>query len=152
MTDLNKIYTISGKPGLHKNVAVSKTGLIVESLIDGKRFNVFAHEKMSALGEISIFKVGGDILLIEVLKKIKEKYESKPVANADFSGPQLRIFMEEILPDYDPERVYTSDIKKILSWYNLLAEKDMLEFKEDEPEEEHASEQNTEPNTDESAE
>ncbi|NLH32861.1 MAG: DUF5606 domain-containing protein, partial [Lentimicrobium sp.] len=82
MTDLNKIYTISGKPGLHKNVAVSKTGLIVESLIDGKRFNVFAHEKMSALGEISIFKVGGDILLIEVLKKIKEKYESKPVANA----------------------------------------------------------------------
>lgn len=132
--DLSTILAISGKPGLCKSVAQTKNGLIVESLIDGKRFPVFTHERMSSLAEISVFAVDEDVPLDEVLKKIYEKYDGKPAISPSSKGDQLKAFMKEVMPNYDEDRVYTSDIKKILTWYNLLAEKEMLDFTE-EPEE-----------------
>ncbi len=144
MTELSKILTISGKPGLYMTVASAKSGIVVESLIDGKRTTAFAHERISSLAEISVFTTGEDMPLKDILKKIREKYESKPVGTDLSNGAQLRAFMEEIVPDYDADRVYTSDIKKIISWYNLLAEKEMLDFKEETPEENEQAEEKSE--------
>lgn len=142
--DLKDILAISGRPGLYQNIGQSKNGVIVESLIDGKRFPAFAHERISSLAEISVFTHGEDIELKAVFKKIFEKYEGKEAIDAKSDGNTLKAFMKEILPDYDEDRVYTSDIKKMLSWYNLLASKSLLEFPEEEPETEAAVENATE--------
>jgi hypothetical protein len=130
--DLSKVLAISGKPGLYDSVAQTKTGVVVESLIDGKRFPAFAHERISSLAEISVFTVEDDLPLEDVFKKIYEKYEGKQAIDHKASGDDLKAFMLEILPEYDQDRVYTSDIKKIVMWYNLLVEKEMLDFTEKE--------------------
>ncbi|MBE0638788.1 MAG: DUF5606 domain-containing protein [Bacteroidales bacterium] len=150
--DLTKILSIAGKPGLHMNVGQTKSGLIVESLADGKRFPAFAHEKMSSLAEISIFTTDEDVPLIDVLKNIYEKYDGKPAISPTSSGEQLKNFMKEVLPNYDADRVYTSDIKKLVSWYNQLAEKEMLDFAGEPAEEvkaEHSTETTSESETEE---
>jgi hypothetical protein len=130
--ELKDILAISGKPGLFVNIGQSKNGVIVESLLDGKRFPAFAHERISSLAEISVFTLEDDVPLNEVFKKIHDKYEGKQAIDAKSSGDELKAFMKEVLPDYDEERVYTSDIKKLLNWYNLLVSKEMLEFPEEE--------------------
>lgn len=133
--ELSKILAISGKPGLYKMLTQTKAGFVVESLTDGKRFSVFAHERVSSLEEISIFTTGeGDMLLKEVFRKIFDKLEGKPGLDADADNKALKSFFLETIPTYDQERVYVSDMKKTLAWYNLLLEKGMLEFKEEEPE------------------
>ena len=124
--DLTKIMTISGKGGLFKLVAQTKTGAIVESLVDMKRFPVFTHEKMSTLEEISVYTVDQDLPLKDVMKKIFEKEGGQPCIDSKADGATLRRYFEEIVPDFDQERVYTSDIKKILAWYNLLQSRDLL--------------------------
>ena len=142
--DLSKLLAISGKPGLFNSLAQTKTGVVVESLIDGKRFPAFAHERISSLAEISVFTNEDDVSLEKVFKKIYEKYEAKQAIDHKSDGKELKAFMLEILPDYDQERVYTSDIKKIVMWYNLLVEKDMLDFSEDEEAEETTETTDTE--------
>jgi hypothetical protein len=141
--DLSKILAISGKPGLYKNIAQTKSGVVVESLTDGKRFPAFAHERISSLAEISVFTTDEDVPLKDVFRKIYEKYEGEKCIDHKVSGDELKAFLEEILPDYDRERVYTSDIKKIVMWYNLLVEKEMMDFS-DEEEEEKATEDHDE--------
>nr|NQU91984.1 DUF5606 domain-containing protein [Bacteroidota bacterium] len=152
--ELSKVLAISGKPGLFKNVGQSKSGVIVESLVDGKRFPAFAHERISSLAEISVFTSDEDVSLESVFKKVHEKYEGKQAIDSKSSGAELKAFLEDILPDYDQERVYTSDIKKMLGWYNLLIEKDLLEFTEEEAEEtaEKETTDQAEPEVDEEAE
>ena len=131
--DLSKILSISGKPGLYLRVGEAKNNLIVESLIDGKKMPSFAHDRVSTLKEISIYTEGEDVALEKVLKKIHDFTEGKPVENPKkSSGNDLKSTFAEILPDYDRDAVYVSDIKKIFSWYNLLLEKEMLEFTEEE--------------------
>jgi len=133
--ELSKILAISGKPGLYKMLTQTKAGFVVESLTDGKRFSVFAHERVSSLEEISIFTTGeGDMLLKEVFRKIFDKLEGKPGLDADADNKALKSFFLETIPTYDQERVYVSDMKKTLAWYNLLLEKGMLEFTEEETE------------------
>lgn len=134
--DLKDILSIAGKPGLFKNIGQAKSGVIVESLIDGKRFPAFAHERISSLAEISVFTYEDDIPLNDVFKKIYEKFEGKEGIDPKASGKELKAFMKEVLPDYDEDRVYTSDIKKMVSWYNLLLSKGMVEFTEEEEEKE----------------
>jgi hypothetical protein len=134
--DLSKILAISGKPGLYEVVSQSKTGLIVESLTDGKRIPVFASHQSSALEDISMFTYGDDVPLKEVFWKIHEKENGKPSIDPKSSADKLKEYFETILPDYDKERVYPSDIKKLLSWYNLLLDKGMIT----EPEQEESSE------------
>ncbi len=140
--ELKDILAISGKPGLFKNIGNSKNGVIVESLIDGKRFPAFAHERISSLAEVSIFTLEDDIPLQDVFKKIFEKYEGKEAIDSKSVSGELKEFMKEVLPDYDEERVYSSDIKKIVTWYNLLISKNILEFPE--PEEEEKTEEENE--------
>jgi len=128
--DLSEILSITGKPGLYKMIAKSKNGLIVESLIDGKRISAFSHEKISSLEEISIFTETEDIPIKDVLKKIFEKTEGKETIDSKSPNSKLKDFFEDIVPDYDKDRVYVSDIKKVLKWYNLLLQKELLDFTE----------------------
>ena len=148
--DFSKILSISGKPGLHKMVGESKNGLIVESLTDGKKFPAFSHERISSLKEISIYTETGDISLKDVLKKMKEIQDGKPVDNPKkSSSSDLKALFEQFVPDYDKDAVYVSDMKKVFTWYNLLQEKDMLDFTDDEEENETTEENPEEKTTDE---
>jgi hypothetical protein len=133
--DLSKILSISGKPGLFKLVGESKNNVIVESLIDGKRFPAFSHDRISSLHEISLYTESEDTPLEEVFKNIYEEADGKPAPDPKkSSSAEIRAFFEKILPDYDREAVYVSDMKKVFMWYNFLLEKEMLEFPEDDAE------------------
>lgn len=148
--DLSKILSISGKPGLYLMVGEAKNNLIVESLIDGKKIPSFAHDRVSTLKEISVYTESEDVALEKVLKGIYDYTEGKPVENPKkSSGDVLKSTFAEILPDYDRDAVYVSDIKKIFSWYNLLLEKELLEFTEEEETADASDEQAEEVKTEE---
>lgn len=133
MMDLSKILAISGKPGLFQMLSQAKTGFIVESLTDGKRFPVFAHERVSTLEEISIFSTGDeDLPLKEVFRKMFGKTSGNPGPDVKADADELKAFFQDAIPEYDPERVYVSDMKKAIAWYNLLLEKSLLDFSEEE--------------------
>jgi len=143
--DLNKIFAISGKPGLFQVVTQRTNGFIVRSLVSGKtNFISLRTHAFSALGNISIYTMADATLLKDVLKSIHEKNEAGTTTPPDpkSEGSVLHAYMKEILPEYDEDRVYNSDIKKLIKWYNLLKEKDMLDFSE--PEEEEKAEEGTE--------
>ncbi|MEE4177156.1 MAG: DUF5606 domain-containing protein [Bacteroides sp.] len=137
--DLSDILTISGKSGLYKVISQTKNGLVAESLTDGKKIPVFLSDRSSALEDISIFTQTEDIPLKEILLKIYEKEDGKSCIEAKEDPAKLKAYFESILPDYDQDRVYISDIKKVFTWYNLLLEKDMI--KPEEPEQEEKPEE-----------
>lgn len=127
--DLSKILSIAGKPGLYKLVGEAKNNIIVESLIDGKRTPAFSHERISTLKEISIYTETEDVPLYDVFKSIFQTRDGNPIVDPKkMSGNELKGLFEEVLPDYDREAVYVSDMKKVFGWYNFLLEKDILEF------------------------
>ncbi|MCX6247788.1 MAG: DUF5606 domain-containing protein [Bacteroidetes bacterium] len=132
--DLSKILSISGRSGLFQVVSQLKNAVLVESLLDKKRFPAFAHEKISSMEEIAVFTATEDKPLKEILKAIFDKLEGKPALDPKSDTKQLQAFFLEVVPDYDPERVYISDIRKIISWYNLLLENQLLDFSEKEEE------------------
>lgn len=118
--DLTGIISISGKPGLYKVIAQGKNNIIVESLSDKRRIPAYATDRISALDDISIYTYEGDEPLMNVFKGIFEKQEGKEAPSHKEDLSTLQSYLQEILPDYDEERVYPSDIKKIFQWYNLL--------------------------------
>jgi predicted RNase H-like nuclease len=124
---LKGILAISGHSGLFKMVSNAKNALIVESLVDKKRMPAYATSKISALEDIAIFTYEGDVQLAEVFKNIKEKENGGKAVSHKASGNELKAYMEEVLPNYDQERVYVSDMKKVFQWYNLLQENNLLE-------------------------
>jgi hypothetical protein len=130
--DLKEIMAIAGKPGLFKMVAQAKNGIIVESIIDQKRIQAFAHDKISSLEEISIFTETEDKPLKEVLKCFFEKLEGKEAPDFKNDNNKLKAFFAEMLPDYDKERVYTSHMQKVVGWYNLLIQHNLLDFSQEE--------------------
>ena len=125
---LKEILAISGQGGLFKVVSQAKNAVIVESLLDGKRMPAHASSRISALEDISVYTYEGDIKLAEVFKRISEKENNGVAVDVKSSNDQLKMYFEKILPEYDQNRVYVSDIKKILTWYNILAGKEMLDF------------------------
>ena len=127
---LKNILSITGKPGLYKLVSQGNNMLIVESLLDGKRMPTYARDKIVSLGEISMYTMGDDIALSEVLTKLGEK-EGLKTATIDpkkASNDELHAFFAEILPEYDRDRVYPSDIRKLVQWYNILIGAGMTDF------------------------
>ncbi|GAB1403725.1 DUF5606 domain-containing protein [Lentimicrobium sp.] len=130
--DLKEIMAIAGKPGLYKMVGQAKNGIIVESIVDNKRFQAFTHEKISSLEEISIFTENEDKPLREILKAFYEKLEAKPAPGFKNDNTGLKEFFNGMIPDYDKERVYVSHMQKIVAWYNLLLEHNLLDFTEEE--------------------
>jgi len=130
--DLNKILSIAGKPGLYRLVAQSKNGLIIESLLDGKRMNAFMNEKISSLEEISLFSHSEDVALKDVLQNIFNLTNGQKAIDNKADDVKIKEFFGQIVPDYDKERVYVSHMRKVIGWYNLLQEKGMLDFTEEE--------------------
>ena len=126
--DLKEILSVSGRPGLFKTIAQTKTGVIIESLTDGKRIQAFASDKISSLGEISIFTTTEDMPLREVFRLIREKSGEQPAPDAKSDDQTLKAFFESVVPDYDRERVYTSHIRKLVQWYNLLIANGITDF------------------------
>lgn len=129
---------ISGMPGLHKLVAQSRNGFIAESLTDKKRFHVSNNQQVSMLSDISIFTTAEDVKLVEVFKKMKEKGDEATNIDLNADGAVISKAFEQILPDYDKDRVYISDIKKVFKWFNLL--KNDADFLKEEEEQSNAVE------------
>lgn len=142
---IKNILSIAGRPGLYRLVSRGKNMLIVEAIATGKRTPAYAHDKVISLGDISIYTQDGeDTLLGNVLEAVKAKADGKPVDVKALGGDaEIREYFGEILPEFDRERVYTTDIKKLLSWYNLLIAAGITDFAPEEPaaEEEMAAEE-----------
>ncbi len=130
---LKTILSISGKPGLYKLISQGKNMLIVESLIDKKRTPVYGKEKVISLGDIAMYTDTDDIPLAEVLTAMKEKENGATVSLnlKTATSEQLRDYLAVVLPNFDRDRVYPSDIKKLIAWYNLLIANGVTDFKED---------------------
>lgn len=118
--NLKGVISISGRPGLFKVVGQGKNNIIVEALNDNKRIPAYATDRISALEDISIYTYEEDVPLREVYIKFREQVGEDQVLSHKESLSKLEGFLEEVLPDYDKERVYPSDIKKLFQWYNLL--------------------------------
>jgi hypothetical protein len=135
--NLSGIIAIAGKPGLFKVVAQGNQSLIVESLLDKKRMAVHSRNKVSSLEDISIYTYTTDKPLSEIYSKIFEKENGGQCISHKASEQELRAYIETILEDYDQERVYLSDIKKLFNWYNLLQSNNLLIKEEVAEEQEH---------------
>lgn len=145
---LKKILSISGRPGLYKLVSYGKNMLLVEGLTDNHRFPVHSRERVMSLGDISIFTTGEDIPLSQVLENVGKKYDNKALDAKAYTTPdQLHEFMSGVLENWDDERVHNSDIKKIISWYNILIGVGITDFsiQEEETEEAQPEENKQEP-------
>jgi hypothetical protein len=132
--DLSGIISISGKPGLFKVVAQAKNNIIVESLLDGKRSPAYSTDRISALEDISIYTYEEDKPLAEVFQVIYEKEKGGKVISHKESLNKLTKYLLEVLPNYDEDRVYSSDIKKLFQWYNILHKAGELKAEEKEEE------------------
>ena len=130
--DLSKIVSISGKPGLYQIKAQAVGRIIVESVVDGKCIPAFAHDRMSSLEEISIFSTEEDRPLKQVFKMVHDTMGDH--VDFDFkkaSNEELREKFAAVMPDYDEDAVYPSDIKKVFAWYQMLNDKGLLDFTEE---------------------
>ena len=129
---LKTILSISGKPGLYKLISQGRNMLIVESIVDKKRFPAYGNEKIISLGDIAMYTDTDDVPLKDVLTAMKEKENGAAVvmdlkkATAD----ELRAYLGEVLPTFDRDRVYLADIKKLISWYNLLVACGITDFED----------------------
>lgn len=124
---LKDIVSVTGMPGLHKILGQNKSGLILEALADGKKFSTNLRQRVSILSDISMFEEEGEVKLAVVLQNVKaleEKGETIPTGKAE--NDEVKAFMAKVLPNYDREKVYPSDMKKLCTWYHLL--KDKLDF------------------------
>ena len=126
---LKKILSISGRPGLYKLVSYGKNMLLVEALTDNHRFPVHSRERVMALGDISIFTTSEDTPLAQVLENAAKKFDAKQIDAKAYTSPdKLHEFMDNVLENWDQERVHNSDIKKIISWYNALVSAGITDF------------------------
>lgn len=146
--DLSKIISISGHPGLFRMVSRMKSGLIVESLLDGKRMPAYATQKLLTLQDISIYTDEEDVKLAIIFQSLLDKTKGKAAIDHRTASPkEMGEYLATVLPNYDRDRVHNSDIKKLFQWYNLLIEKGVLPEKEEEKAEEKPTKKETEKKT-----
>ncbi|EAQ41869.1 MULTISPECIES: DUF5606 family protein [unclassified Polaribacter] len=123
--EFSKIISVAGKPGLFQVISQSKNAIIVQGLNDNKRVAINATQNVSLLENIAIYTYEEDLPLLEVFKAMSEKTNGEKAISHKESGAKLTSFFAEVLPNYDDERVYTSNIKKVIQWYNLLVDAGM---------------------------
>ncbi|MDO5977529.1 DUF5606 domain-containing protein [Flavivirga spongiicola] len=134
---LDKVLSIGGKPGLYKLIAQTRGGFVAESLVDNKRISVSVQNNVSILSEIAIYTLTEEVPLKQVFESIKKKENGQQSSvNPKDSKDVLEEYFFDVLPDYDEDRVYASDIKKVIQWYNLLQKYDLLNFPDSEEDEE----------------
>ena len=129
---LNSILAISGKPGLFKMVSQGKNMIIVESLLDKRRMPAYGSERIISLGDIAMFTDEEDVPLRRVFKSIQTKENGAKIAIdlKKAGNDELRAYLQEVLPNFDRDRVHTSDIRKLIQWYNLLVDNGLTDFEE----------------------
>lgn len=133
---LKEVLCISGKPGLYKLISYGKNLVIVESLVDHKRQPAHSRDKIISLGDVAIYTTGDDVPLSNVFQSILEKYDGKAIDSANYKTAEaLDEFFKGVLPNYDVDRVYKTDIKKVINWYNILVNAGYTTFKEEEKKE-----------------
>jgi len=144
---LKDILAISGKGGLFKFIAQARNGIVVESLEEQKRHVAPATARVSSLEDIAIFTMDEEVPLADIFYMIHEKSEGKETLSHKAPAEELKSQFLELVPEYDEDRVYVSDIKKVFQWYNQLHKNEMLEVidKEEDKEEEEQKEQAAEP-------
>ena len=146
---LKKILSISGRPGLYQLISYGKNMLLVEGLTDKHRFPVHSRERVISLGDISIFTMSEDVPLAKILENTGKKFNNEAINVKEYTTPeQLHEFMGSVLENWDQDRVHNSDIKKIISWYNILVGAGITDFTAKEEETEAKPEENTEENKD----
>lgn len=118
--EFNKIISVTGKPGLYQVISQSKNAIIAEAILDQKRLAINATQNVSLLENIAIYTYEEDLPLLDVFKAIAAKTEAKAALSHKESGKKLEAFFLEAVPNYDEDRVYTSNIKKVIQWYNIL--------------------------------
>lgn len=123
---VEKVLAISGKPGLYELKIQTRSGFIAESLVDGKKLTVGLKSNVSLLSEISIYTHSGEIKLFEIFGKIANKESNGPAISHKSSDAELVAYFAAIVPDYDQDRVYVSDIKKVFNWYNIMQNANMV--------------------------
>ena len=128
--DLKEIVSIAGRPGLYKIIAQGKNSVFVESLIDKKRFPAHASDKISSLGDISIYTLDDDVKLEDVYEKMFKVLDGKIALSHKEDPQKLRDFIIGFLPNYDSDKVYDSDVKKLFQWYNILHKSGLMIFDE----------------------
>lgn len=138
--DLTGILAITGKPGLYKLISQTKSGALVESLVDKKRMPAFAHERISSLKDITMFGNDEDKPLIDIFQNIYKIEDGKECISHKSSDKELKDYMEKVFPDYDKERVHLSDMKKLFSWYNILLSNNLIDLEQPQQEEEKKEE------------
>ncbi len=138
---LHQIYSIPGKSGLFLMVSQAKNNGVVESLEDKKRFPVFSSERISSLEEIAIYTEDKEVPLKEVFQNIYRKENGNECIDPKSDAKKLKAYFEEILPAYDKERVYISDIKKVFVWYNLLLKNNLVDLNNEEDTQENEAEE-----------
>lgn len=124
---VEKVLAISGKPGLYELKLQTRTGFIAESLVDGKRLTVGLKSNVSLLSEISIYTASGEVKLFEVFARIAKKENNGPSISHKSDNDELVSYFSEVIPDYDVDRVYVSDIKKVINWYNIIQKAGLTE-------------------------
>jgi len=142
--NFDKILSIAGRPGLWEIKAQTRNGVVAQSLVDGKKLPVNIQNNISILAEIAIYTYTEEVPLREVFQKIGENNNFEKVISHKSSKTELEEFFQEILPEYDEDRVYASDIKKIVQWYNSLIEKGINDFTKKEENQTEESQQNSE--------
>ena len=128
--ELEKVLAITGKPGLYSLKLQTRSGFVAESLLDGKKITVGMRNNVSLLSEISMYTHTEEKPLAEVMRNIAKKENNGPAMSHKEDNAKLMAYFKEVLPDYDEDRVYPSDIKKVLNWYNLLQAKGLVSSEE----------------------
>jgi hypothetical protein len=128
--NVEKILAISGKPGLFELKVQTRSGFVAESLLDGKKITVGMKSNVSLLSEISMYTHSEEKPLVEILRAIAVKENEGPTLSHKEDNAKLLAYFVEVVPDYDEDRVYPSDIKKVLNWYNMLQAKGMVSKEE----------------------
>lgn len=126
--ELEGIINVSGKPGLFKVISKSNNTVIIESLTDKKRTAIYSHNQANLLNEIGIYTYNDTVPISDIFTKIAEKTSCGPSINHKSSKDDLINFFREILPEYDEDRVYISDIKKVIQWYNIMQSVDLIKI------------------------
>ncbi|POS01567.1 DUF5606 domain-containing protein [Flavobacterium croceum] len=128
--NIDKILAISGKPGLYELKLQTRTGFVAESLTDGKKITVGMRSNVSLLSEISMYTYTEEKPLVEIFRAIAVKENEGPALSTKEDNAKLAAYFKEVVPDYDEDRVYASDIKKALNWYNILQSKGLVSKEE----------------------
>lgn len=148
---LEKVLSISGKPGLYELTAQTRGGFVAKSITEGNKISVNVRHNVSLLSEIAVYTYTEEVPLGTVFQKMYEKEDGKPAIDHKASKKELESYFAEVLPDYDVERVYQSDIKKIIQWYNLLVTNGFTDFSKEEKETDKSEEKAVEDQNDEAA-